>query len=581
MKKLKFIFLLTLFFNSLLYSNIKEDDIKSILDKKYNPILIDKKTLQEYYIQNSFKPYWINENGLKDISITLLESIKNDLVLKPIVNEAFKLDEITNSLNSLKESSNNQTNNLIKIEFLLTELYEKYSIYLLKGSIDWKSFQEILKKLEEEKEIEAHWDRYDINKNHKKLLKKAVEQNDLSIALKELDPVFENYTKFSQAINEFETIAQNGDFIKLPPFKTLRVGDQSEIVKILRERLVQSKDLTKTCDNTVINAQNTVTNAISTNGTAVNEIKETNRNSTCEEVFDEDLKEAVISFQKRYGLFADGIVGLQTQRFLNTSAKYRIKQIRLNVERLRWLPRDFGEKYIIVNIPDYRLKMFENNEKRIDMAVVVGERKHPTPIFSDNISYIVLNPNWNIPESITKKELLPKLLKDPNYLTSKGIDIYEGWHKESEKVDTTKIIDALILEEEDVEQRFRFIQGPGEENPLGKIKFMFPNKHSVYMHDTNAKNLFANAQRAYSHGCIRLSKPDLLLSTIAQDDKNLNLEKINTILDEELEKDKSIGLNKKIPVHIVYLTAWIDEEGNLQFREDIYNYDSMQKELFF
>lgn len=142
MKKLKFIFLLMLFFNSFLYSNIKEDDIKSILDKKYNPILIDKKTLHDYYIQNNFKPYWINENGLKDISITLLESIKNDLVLKPIVNEAFKLDEITNSLNSLKESSNNQTNNLIKIEFLLTELYEKYSIYLLKGSIDWKSFQE-------------------------------------------------------------------------------------------------------------------------------------------------------------------------------------------------------------------------------------------------------------------------------------------------------------------------------------------------------------------------------------------------------------------------------------------------------
>lgn len=110
---------------------------------------------------------------------------------------------------------------------------------------------------------------------------------------------------------------------------------------------------------------------------------------------------------------------------------------------------------------------------------------------------------------------------------------------------------------------------------------MFPNKHSVYMHDTNAKSLFANARRAYSHGCIRLSKPDLLLSTIAENDKNLNLEKINTILDEELEKDKAVGLNKKIPVHIIYLTAWIDEEGNLQFREDIYNYDSMQKELFF
>ena len=145
-----------------------------------------------------------------------------------------------------------------------------------------------------------------------------------------------------------------------------------EIVKILRERLVQSKDLTKTCDNTVINAQNTVTNAISTNGTTVNEIKET-KNSTCEEVFDEDLKERLLSLFKRYGLLLMEL-GLQT-KILNTSAKYRIKQIRLNVERLRWFPRDFWEKYI-VNIPeDYRLKMFENNEKRIDMAVV-GKRKH-------------------------------------------------------------------------------------------------------------------------------------------------------------------------------------------------------------
>lgn len=374
MKKLKFIFLIMLFFNSFLYSNIIEDDIKNILDKRYNPLLINKKSLKEYYTQNSFKPYWIDENGLKEISITLLETIKNDLVLKPIANEAFKLNEVTNTLNSLKESSDNQTENLIKIEFLLTELYEKYSTYLLKGSIDWKGFQEILKKLEEEKEIEAHRDRYNINKNSKKLLIKAIEENDLSIALKELDPAFKNFEKYSEAINEFETIVQNGDFVKLPPFKTLRVGDQSEIVKILRKRLTQSKDLTKTCDNTIINAQNTVTNTISTNETQVNEIKEITSNLTCEEIFDEDLKEAVISFQKKYGLFADGIVGLQTQRFLNTSAKYRIKQIRLNIERLRWLPRDLGEKYILVNIPDYRLKMFENNEKKIDMAVVVEEK---------------------------------------------------------------------------------------------------------------------------------------------------------------------------------------------------------------
>lgn len=300
---------------------------------------------------------------------------------------------------------------------------------------------------------------------------------------------------------------------------------------------------------------------------------------SCEEIFDEDLKNAVISFQKSHGLYADGIVGLQTQKFLNKSAKEKIEQIRVNLERMRWLPRDFGEKYLLINIPDYRLKMVENNDIKLNMAVVVGEKKHPTPIFSDNMSYIVLNPNWNIPESIAKKEILPKLLKDPNYLASKGIDIYQGWHKDSEKVETTEVLDTLILQDVEAVPNFRFTQGPSDENPLGKMKFMFPNKHAVYLHDTPAKSLFNNARRAYSHGCIRLSRPDELLMTIANDDKNLNIEKVTQIL--ETETEKAIGLSKKIPVHIIYLTSWVDDNGELQFREDIYDYDKIQEELIY
>jgi len=248
---------------------------------------------------------------------------------------------------------------------------------------------------------------------------------------------------------------------------------------------------------------------------------------------------------------------------------------------MRWLPRDFGEKYILINIPDYRLKMIENNEIKLNMAVVVGETKHPTPIFSDNMSYIVLNPNWNIPESIAKKEILPKLLKDPNYLASKGIDIYQGWHKDSEKVETTEILDTLILQDVQGVPNFRFTQGPGDENPLGRMKFMFPNKHAVYLHDTPAKSLFNNARRAYSHGCIRLSKPQELLTTIINEDKTINSERVNQILSEDIEKEKAIGLSKKIPVHIIYLTTFVDENGKLQFREDIYNYDKIQEKLMF
>ncbi|MDY3200901.1 MAG: L,D-transpeptidase family protein [Arcobacter sp.] len=590
MNRLKFIIVSIFLINNFIFSDTLEEqnkdkqeisfeqNIKRLLDKDYSTFLINKKVLKDYYQINQYKPYWIDEKAkIKDIALNLLEKIKNDPVLQAHISKIFKFDEVINSLNSLDKSNENYIDSMLRIEFMMTELYDKYAFYLLNGSINWKAFQEKLTELEKDDEINAQWDRYEIKKNPKELLKLAIENNDLSLAFKELDFTYPNAQKLINAISDLETIIQNGDYIKLPEFKTLRIGDQSEIVKILRERLAQSKDLNKTCEN-VINTENIVTNSIEEQATEQIEEKES---VPCEEIFDEDLKNAVISFQKTHGLFADGIVGLQTQKFLNKSAKEKIEQIRLNLERMRWLPRNFGDKYILINIPEYRLRMIENNDIKLNMAVVVGERKHPTPIFSDKMSYIVLNPNWNIPESITKKEILPKLLKDPNYLASKGIDIYQGWHKDSEKVETTEVLDTLILQDIDSVPNFRFTQGPSDENPLGRMKFMFPNKHAVYLHDTPAKSLFNNARRAYSHGCIRLSKPEELLSTILDEDKTINSERVNQILSEETEKEKAIGLSKKIPVHIIYLTSFVDENGKLQFREDIYNYDKIQEKLMF
>ncbi|BAK73067.1 murein L,D-transpeptidase [Arcobacter sp. L] len=590
MNRLKFIIVSIFLINNFIFSDTLEEqnkdkqeisfeqNIKRLLDKDYSTFLINKKVLKDYYQINQYKPYWIDEKAkIKDIALNLLEKIKNDPVLQAHISKIFKFNEVINSLNSLDKSNENYIDSMLRIEFMMTELYDKYAFYLLNGSINWKAFQEKLTELEKDDEINAQWDRYEIKRNPKELLKLAIENNDLSLAFKELDFTYPNAQKLINAISDLETIIQNGDYIKLPEFKTLRIGDQSEIVKILRERLAQSKDLNKTCEN-VINTENIVTNSIEEQATEQIEEKES---VPCEEIFDEDLKNAVISFQKTHGLFADGIVGLQTQKFLNKSAKEKIEQIRLNLERMRWLPRNFGDKYILINIPEYRLRMIENNDIKLNMAVVVGERKHPTPIFSDKMSYIVLNPNWNIPESITKKEILPKLLKDPNYLASKGIDIYQGWHKDSEKVETTEVLDTLILQDIDSVPNFRFTQGPSDENPLGRMKFMFPNKHAVYLHDTPAKSLFNNARRAYSHGCIRLSKPEELLSTILNEDKTINSERVNQILSEETEKEKAIGLSKKIPVHIIYLTSFVDENGKLQFREDIYNYDKIQEKLMF
>jgi L,D-transpeptidase YcbB len=602
MNRLKFIVVTLAILNGYLSANTIENETqtkekiflkkdlekisKNILEKEYQTLLINKKTLKEYYQYNNYELYWMNENGIKEIALSLLEKIKNDPVLKPHVNKIFKLNEVVEKLTQLNNDSNKTQESLVAIDFMITELYDKYMNFILKGSIDWKAFDEKLKMIKKETEINAQWDKYSLIKNPKVLLKEAIENNDLSSVFKEVDFNYPNVEKLILAINDLEAITASGGYAKVPEIKSLRIGDTSEVVKALRTRLAQSKELIKTCENT-ISVENIITNTTfipnTTNENTQNEEVIQNNTSqepvSCENYFDEDLKTAVISFQKNHGLYADGIVGSLTQKFLNMSADEKIEQIRINLERMRSLPRDLGEKYLIVNIPEFRLKLIENDSIKLSMNVVVGERKHPTPIFSDKMSYIVLNPKWNIPTSITKKEIIPKLIKDPNYLASKGIDIYESWHPESEKINTQDIIDAFILEDLDSMPNFRLTQSPSSENPLGRMKFMFPNKHAVYMHDTPAKSLFSNARRAYSHGCIRLAKPQELLNTIALEDKSLNIDKIDSILKDTAEK--SIGLSKKIPVHIVYLTSWVDEAGQLQFREDIYNYDKIQKSLYY
>lgn len=587
MPKLKLV-LFALLINYSLFANTQNSfeidskkNIKSLLTKNYESLLISKINLENYYYTNDFKPYWIDEKGIKDIGLSLLNKIKNDPVLKPHVSQLFRLDEVMNTLNSLDKSNPKYLENLLRIDFMLTELFDRYVTYVTKGSIKWSAFEEKLTELEKETEIKASWDKYSLNKDSKLLLKKVIEKNDLSSVLDEIDFNYPQSKELVLAIGELEKVSAKGGYTKIPESKSLRVGDVSQTLPFLRKRLFESNDLTVQCKNN-IEAKNLITYNINTNENSLNEVNpEIEKLSTnCENIFDEDLKNAVISFQKKHGLSSDGVVGGQTQRFLNISADKKISIIRLNLERMRWLPRDLGEKYLLVNVPEYKLRLYENNHIILNMAVIVGDKKFPTPIFSDKMSYVVLNPSWNIPDSIAKNEIIPKLLKDPNYLAEKGIDIYAGWNGSPEKVDSKDVIDSAILEDEEYLRNFRFSQTSNEDNPLGRMKFMFPNKHSVYIHDTPAKSLFANSRRAYSHGCIRLSKPEELLSIIANEDKNLNIEKVNEILSSKVS-EKSIGLDKKIPIHIIYLTSWVDENGVLQFREDIYNFDKIQKELLF
>ncbi|MBU3013657.1 L,D-transpeptidase family protein [Poseidonibacter lekithochrous] len=581
--------------------------VKELLSYKKIPnSFLSKTSIRNYYKNFDNQLIWSDINGIKDISLSLLETIKKDPVLKPNVKKAFNLDRILKELKSLEKTNDSYMESMAKIDFMLTSIYDKYMSYLSKGYINWKGFKRELRKLDQKEEILADWEKFNVNKNSAKLLKTAILENDLSVAFNEVNYTYPKAKELANTILEFEKLASEGGYIKLPKFKVLKVGDSSSIVKILRERLLQSKDLkVNTCDMQTTITPDTISQVkrdVQLDEGIIPYQMETSLVDNCE-IYDEDLKEAVISFQKSHGLLADGIIGSTTRKYLNISVESKILKMRLNLERMRWLPRALGEKYLLVNIPDFRLKMYENNEVKLDMKTVVGTRKNPTPIFSNKMSYIVLNPYWRIPPRIVKREIIPKLIKNPSYLHGKDIKLFESWDHTSTEFDldsidwslydenrvattnlTTTMIDGEEVQIEEVIEpqkgpTMRFIQMPSDRNPLGRMKFMFPNKYAVYLHDTPAKRYFNYTKRALSHGCIRLESPKELLKVIASEDNNFDFTKASSIL-EDVEKTQ-IGLKKKIPVHMVYLTSWVDENNNIQFRDDIYRYDRIQKRLMY
>ena len=266
------------------------------------------------------------------------------------------------------------------------------------------------------------------------------------------------------------------------------------------------------------------------------------------DVFDDTLKTGIKNFQKRYGYTQDGVVSSSLLKEMNVPAIGRIKQILINMNRMRWMPQEPDGKLILVNIPEFILHMYDGKNKVFDMVVVVGKAGHNTTIFSDKLTTIVFSPYWNIPESIVKKEILPSMAKNASYLESHNMEINGG----------TKTLPIIR-------------QKPGGNNSLGKVKFLFPNSFNIYFHDTPAKSLFSKDVRAYSHGCIRLSDPEKLANYLLKDKTQWTPERIDTAMNNGNEQ--FVAVKDPIPVFITYYTAWVDDAGVLNFRSDIYGHD--------
>ncbi len=371
-------------------------------------------------------------------------------------------------------------------------------------------------------------------------LNEAAKNNAIHSTLYNLQPKHTPYKNLRQALAKYRQVEQKIDYhhdpLKLSK-RSYQLGDKNSELPKLRKLL--------------------------------NTFGDYRHDDLSSEIYDESLMFAISEFQSRHGLDADGVLGKQTVRALNIPIWKRIQQLELNLARAQSLPDISSGRHLLVNIPAYKLYLYDNQQLAYQSNVVVGKKKHKTPIISSQLTKIILSPYWNVPKSITNNEIIPAVQRDPNYLTKNNMKLLSTNGKYAQVINPDTI-DWFNIDQSNL--NFRVRQEPGTRNSLGNIKFIFPNRHSVYLHDTPSRRLFALPRRAFSHGCIRVEDPFGLAETLVS--TNLGLSKYDLLDLSKQSKSKSVPLDEAVPIHITYMTAWADEQGIVNFRPDIYNRDS-------
>jgi murein L,D-transpeptidase YcbB/YkuD len=437
----------------------------------------------------------------------------------------------------MRQNQEQQTNHsrIVDLDLLLTDAFLLYGSHLLAGRVNPET-------------IDPEWSVERREVGLVEVLQAALDSNRIEEALKDLITPQPCYAKLRQVLARYRDIAAKGGWPTVPDGPKMQKGDSDERVIALRARL-----------------------------TAV-DIPDQERNSNRDLftsftydfvlLFDDALEQAVRKFQERHGLEVDGIVGPRTLAAMNVTVEERIRQIELNMERWRWLPWDFGRRYILVNIANFELDVIEDGQTVMTMHIIVGKPYQHTPIFRADMTHLVFNPSWYVPPSIAKKEMLPSIRKDPEYLAKRKIRVYQDWNGEATEIDP-QTIDWSQVSAKNFPYRFR--QAPGAKNLLGRVKFMLPNQFNVYLHDTPSKSLFSRAVRAFSHGCIRIEKPIEMAEYVLRGDEKWDHKKILDAIKKG--RERTVQLPEPIPVYLLYCTAWANEDGIIQFRNDIYGRD--------
>ncbi|CAA6816339.1 MAG: Unknown protein [uncultured Sulfurovum sp.] len=502
----------------------EEQTFKSINHKKF---------IQDVYQRKTYRPIWFNNKGLRKAALyDLFDHIANDDTLEDTGPLKKKYKQIKQKIAQMKERVLDKE---LFLDLELTSLYRSYMGHHLYGSIRWWGFQKKLKTLKR-KGISADW----VTNNPKYDIADMLLKHRLSYIVSRTTPSSFNYQSLQNELSRLRTVQRNGGWKKTPNSAQLRYGKSGKQVKQLIERLKKEGDYTCQANS--------------------------NKFGPC-------LKKAIKQFQKRHGLSQSGTINNSTRKKLNLSVNWKIKKILLNLDRIKRLPDQSEDRYIMVNIPDFRLYYKESGQNELTMRVIVGDKKNRTPIFSDKVDYIVLNPYWLMPDSIVRKEMIPEILKNPNFLEQRGYEVRRDYALKRPPIDTSKVDWAKVLRTGQT-KKYKFMQPPGPRNALGKIKFKFPNQFAVYLHDTPTKKLFNKYPRAFSHGCIRISEPNALLATFAKHERSINYGRAKRILQGKTKTH--LNLAAPVPVHIVYLTARVKSDGLVHYLHDVYAYDAKQ-----
>ncbi|NNF97210.1 MAG: L,D-transpeptidase family protein [Halobacteria archaeon] len=412
---------------------------------------------------------------------------------------------------------------LASLDLLLTDAFLRYSVDQSHGHL-------------EPRDVDPVWDIPKSKADPLALLRSTLAKDDFDAAVRDLAPPHLGYQRLRRALAQYQQLARLGGWPPLAAGPWLEYGSYDPEVGFLRKRLMIEGDL------------------------KLRPVRD-------ELIFDRALKHAVERFQVRHGLKMDGIVGPATRAAMNVPVSKRIEQIKLNMDRWRWLPRELGKRYIMVNTAGYELAAMEDNRPIFTMWVIIGTPERQTPVISGKLHTVVFNPYWTVPPTILFEDMLPAQQYNPNFLASRGIRVFSN-HSNAQEVDPRDIDWSQVDK-----KHFPYVlrQDPGATNPLGRMKFLFDNEYNIYLHDTPKQRLFNRNKRAFSSGCVRVEKPvqlaEFVLGSGGGWDQGQITETINS------DRVRGVRVKERVPVYLVYWTAWVAEDEAVFFRPDVYERD--------